>query len=85
MTIVFETRKTNWLGLSSTVGLFIWFLYWFKNEPHSFFAHALLWGPLALIHICAILAARRSFGWFYLIPVGVFWLLIAIALTGASG
>jgi hypothetical protein len=42
--------RTNWWGLASTIGLFIWFLFWFKNEPRSVNEQILLWGPLALIH-----------------------------------
>jgi len=36
------TRNTNWLA--STLGLFVWLFYWFKNEPHSVVGHISLWG-----------------------------------------
>ncbi len=42
----------------------------------------LLWGPLALIHWFAIQAARRRFGWFYLLPLGLFWIIVIVALSG---
>jgi len=71
---------TNWWGLSSTVGLFAWFLYYFKNEPHTFNDYVLFWGGLALIHFCGINAARRRYGWLYLTPLGVFWAIVAVAL-----
>jgi hypothetical protein len=79
---VASTTRTNWWGLASTIGLFVWFLFWFKNEPHSVNGQVLLWGPLALIHWFAILAAKRRFGWLYLVPLGIFWVLVIIALSG---
>jgi hypothetical protein len=57
-------------------------LYWFKNEPHSGTGQGLLWVPLALIHWFAIQAAKRRFGWVYTVPLGIFWILVIIALSG---
>jgi hypothetical protein len=48
---------------ASTVGLFIFSFWWFKNEPHSLIAQVLPWGPLARVHICGIQVVRRHFGW----------------------
>jgi hypothetical protein len=79
---VASTPRTNWWGLASTIGLFVWFLFWFKNEPHSISGQVLLWAPLALIHWFGIQASRRRFGWVYILPLGIFWILIIIALSG---
>lgn len=46
--------RPNWWGRASTISLFIWFLYWFKNEPHSVTGQILLWVPLAVIHLLAM-------------------------------
>src|SRR6476660_6121105 len=35
MSIESATRNTTWCGRASTIGLFFWFLYWFKNEPKT--------------------------------------------------
>ena len=42
----------------------------------------LCWGTLAAIHFSAIKAVRRPFSWFYLAPIGLFWILVIIALSG---
>jgi hypothetical protein len=76
------TRSTNWWGLSSTVGLFVWVLFWLKREPRTTTESILCWGTLVAIHFAAIKAARRRYGWFYLAPVGLFWILVIIALSG---
>jgi len=47
-------RTTNWWGRASTISLFVWFLYWFKNEPHSVTGQILLWAPLVVIRLLAI-------------------------------
>ena len=75
-------RTTNWWGRASTISLFVWFLYWFKNEPHSVTGQILLWAPLVVIHLLAIQAARKRYGWIYLAPLGVFWIIVIIALSG---
>ena len=74
-------RTTNWWGRASTISLFIWFLYWFKNEPHSVTGHLLLLVPLVVIYLLAIQSARRRYGWIYLAPLGVFWIIVVIALS----
>ena len=79
---VASTTRTNWWGLASTIGLFVWFLFWFKNEPHRIIGQVLPWGLLLLIHISVIQAARRRFGWVYVFPLAVFWILVIIALSG---
>jgi hypothetical protein len=76
------SQNTNWWGRASTIGLFVWFLYWFKNEPKTLIGQVLLWGPLVLIHWFAIQAARTRFGWFYLLPLGFFWIIVIVALSG---
>jgi hypothetical protein len=76
------TRSTNWWGLCSTVGLFIWVLFWLKREPGTAMQSVLCWGTLAAIHVSAIKAVRRRYGWFYLVPIGFFWILVLIALSG---
>lgn len=75
-------QNANWWGRASAISLFVWFLYWFKNEPHSLTGQILLWVPLAIIHLLAIQAARRRYGWIYLAPLGLFWVLVIIALSG---
>jgi hypothetical protein len=80
--IVPPTRSTNWWGLCSTVGLFVWILFWLKREPGTAIESALCWGTLAAIHASAIKAARRRYGWFYVAPIGLFWILVIIALSG---
>jgi hypothetical protein len=82
MSIESASRNTNWWGRASSIGLFVWFLYWFKNEPKTPIAQVLLWGPLALIHWFGIQAARRRFGWVYLLPLGLFWIIVIVALLG---
>ena len=77
-----STARTNWLGIASTVGLFVWFLFWLKNEPQSAIGQILCWGPLILIHWLGIEAARRPLGWVYILPLGLFWLLAIIAICG---
>jgi hypothetical protein len=77
-----EQLNTNWWGRASTISLFIWFLYWFKNEPHSITGQILLWVPLGVIHLLAIRAVRRRYGWIYLAPLGLFWVIVIIALSG---
>ena len=76
------TRSTNWWGLFSTVGLFVWVLFWLKREPGTARESVLCWGTLVAIHFSAIKAARRRYGWFYLAPIGLFWVLVIIALSG---
>jgi hypothetical protein len=44
MSIELDTRSTNWWGRASTIGLFVWFIYWFKNEPTTPIGQVLLWG-----------------------------------------
>jgi hypothetical protein len=82
MTTASATRSTNWWGLASTIGLFVWFLFWLGDEPHSIIGQVLLWGPLALIHWFGFQAARRRFGWVYALPLGIFWILVVIGLCG---
>lgn len=82
MSIESASRNTNWWGRASVISLFVWFLYWFKNEPKTPIGQVLLWGPLALIHWFAIQAARKRFGWFYLLPLGLFWIIVIVALSG---
>jgi hypothetical protein len=82
MTTTSAPGSTNWWGLASTIGLFVWFLFWFADEPHSIIGQVLLWGPLALIHWFAFQAARRRFGWIYVAPLGIFWILVVIGLCG---
>jgi hypothetical protein len=57
-------------GFASTVELFIFSFWWFKNEPHSLIAQVLPWGPLALVHICGIQVVQRHFGWGLPVVVG---------------
>ena len=76
------TQNTNWWGLSSTVGLFVWVLFWLKREPGTTTESMLCWGTLVAIHLAAVKAARRHYGWFYLAPIGLFWILVIIALSG---
>jgi hypothetical protein len=80
--IVPLTRSTNWWGLCSTVGLFVWVLFWLKREPGSVLESVLCWGTLVAIHFSGIKAARPRYGWFYLAPIGLFWILVIIALSG---
>jgi len=80
--IVSPTRSTNWWGLCSTVGLFVWILFWLKREPGTAMESVLSWGTLAAIHISAIKAARQRYGWFYLAPICLFWIVVIIALSG---
>jgi hypothetical protein len=75
-------RNTNWWGLCNTVGLFVWVLFWLKREPGTALESVLCWGTLVAIHFSAIKAARRRYGWFYLAPIGLFWILVIIALSG---
>jgi hypothetical protein len=82
VTIEGKSRKSNWWGRIGAVGLLVWFLCWFKNEPHGANEQTLFWGPLLLIHALATQAARQRYGWFYLLPFGIFWILVAIALLG---
>ena len=60
----FSNRNTNWWGLCSTVGLFVWVVFWLKREPGTAVESILSWGTLAAIHASAIKAARRRYGWF---------------------
>src|SRR6478672_374586 len=83
MSIESATRNTTWCGRASTIGLFFWFLYWFKNEPKTPIRQVfLLGGPLALIHWFAILAARRRSGWVYFLPLGLLLIIVIAALSG---
>jgi hypothetical protein len=75
-------RSTNWWGLGSTVGLFVWVVFWLKREPATPLESVLCWGTLIAIHFSAIKAARQRYGWFYLAPIGLFWILVIIALSG---
>jgi len=70
------TRNTNWWGLSSTVGLFVLILCYGKGGAQTVAEQVLLWGSLILVHLFGIKAARRRFGGVYLIPLGVYWLLV---------
>jgi hypothetical protein len=42
----------------------------------------LCWGTFAAIHLSAVKAARRRYGWFYFAPICLFWILVIIALSG---
>lgn len=75
-------RGTNWWGICSTVGLFVWVVFWLKREPGTKLESVLCWVTLVAIHFSAIKAARRRYGWFYLAPIGLFWILAIIALSG---
>jgi len=75
-------RSTNWWGLGSTVGLFVWVLFWSKREPGKALESVLCWGTLVAIHFSAIEAVRRRYGWLYLAPIGLYWILAIIALSG---
>ncbi len=75
-------RSTNWWGLCSTVGLFLWVVLWLKREPGTVLESVLSWGSLVAIHASAIKATGRRYGWFYLGPIGLFWMLVIIALSG---
>jgi hypothetical protein len=75
-------RGTNWWGLCSTVGLFVWVSFWLKRDPRTALESVLCWGTLVAIHFSAIKAARRRYGWFYLAPICLFWLLVIVALSG---
>jgi hypothetical protein len=79
---VASKARTNWLGLASTIGLFLWFLFWHANEPYTIIGKIWLWTPLALIHWFGIQATKRRFGWVYIVPLGVFWILLIIGLCG---
>jgi acyl carrier protein len=59
-----SARSTNWWGLSSTVGLFAWVLFWLKREPRTTIESILCWGTLVAIHFAAVKAVRRRYGWF---------------------
>jgi hypothetical protein len=80
--IVPPSCSTNWWGLGSTVGLFVWVLFWLKREPRTTIESILCWGTLVAIHFAAVKAARRRYGWFYLAPIALFWILVIIALSG---
>jgi hypothetical protein len=82
MAIKFSTRNTNWWGLLSTVTLFVWFLFWFKDVPQTLNGEILFWGTLALIHLFGIKAAMRRFGWVYLVPLSLLWIVVIVALSG---
>jgi hypothetical protein len=58
-----QNKSYGLAGFASTIGLFIFSFWWFKNEPHSLIAQVLPWGPLALVYICGIQVVRRHFGW----------------------
>jgi hypothetical protein len=75
-------RGTNWWGLCSIFGLFAWVSFWLKREPGTTLESILCWGILAAIHLAAIKASRRRFGWLYFAPLGLFWILVVIALLG---
>ena len=38
--------------------------------------------PLAVIHLLAIQAARTRHGWIYVVPLGLFWVIVIIAVSG---
>jgi hypothetical protein len=57
-------------------------LFWLKREPGTATESVLSWGTLAAIHFSAVKAARRRYGWIYLAPLGLFWILVVIALSG---
>jgi hypothetical protein len=42
----------------------------------------LFWGTLALVHFLGVKAAKQRFGLVYLIPLGVIWVVIIVALSG---
>jgi hypothetical protein len=75
-TMVPLTRNANWWVFCSTVGLFVWVLFWSKRDTGSSLESVLCWGILVAIHFSAIKAARRRYGWFYLAPIGLFWILV---------
>ena len=75
-------HSTNWSGICSTIGLLVWVLLWLKREAGTTLEAILCYGTLAAIHFAAIKAARRRYGWFYLAPIGLFWSLVVIALSG---
>ncbi len=80
MTVNSSIRNTNWWGIAATIGLFAWFLCYFKHEPQTSPDRALFWGLVAMIHFFGIKAARRRRGWIYLVPLGVFWLGFLVTL-----
>jgi hypothetical protein len=79
---VAPTRNTNWWGLSSAVGFFVLVLFWGKRQPESLIETILGLTALVAIHACAIKAAPRRYGWVYLVPIGVYWILVIIGLSG---
>lgn len=76
------TTGTNWWGLCSTIGLFAWVSFWLKREPGTVAEGVLCWTTFVAIHLFAIKAARRRYGWFYFAPIGLFWILVIIGLSG---
>jgi hypothetical protein len=82
MVISSAARNINWWGLGSAGGLFAWFLCWVRNGPQTRKESLFFWGTLALIHFVGVKAARQRFGLVYLIPLGVIWVVIIVALSG---
>jgi hypothetical protein len=76
------TRRANWWGLGCAAGLLVWFLFWFKRGPSTRNEAILFWVTLALIHFLGVKAARQRFGLIYLVPLGVVWIVIVVALSG---
>lgn len=72
------------MGPGSAGGLLAWFLCWVRNGPQTRKESLLFGGTLALIHFLGVKAARQRFGLVYLIPLGVIWVVILVALSGAS-
>ncbi len=82
MPISSAIRSINWWGLCCASGLLVWFLCWIRNGPQTRKESILFWGTLALIHFLGVKAARKRFGLVYLIPLGVIWVVIIVALSG---
>jgi hypothetical protein len=82
MTVDSSTRNTNWWGLASLLGLFVLFLFYFKNEPQTHADQVFFLGVVAVIHFLAIKAARRRHGWIYFVPLALLWLILLVGLSG---
>lgn len=63
------------------MGLFVWFLFWFKNEPHGVNGQVLLWAA-SFDSLVRDSSGKATFWWIYLLPLGIFWILLIIALSG---
>jgi hypothetical protein len=80
--VLTPARSTNWWDVCSAVALFVWVLVWLKREAETPIESLACWGTLAAIHCSAIKGARLRHGLFYLAPIGLFWTLVIIALSG---